>query len=72
MESRNGRRTEKKEIADIGNYQISSGGLTFPVEISLTVNTVQQRHSQTDFKGTISIPKPMESGAGYKITRAAQ
>lgn len=33
MESRNGRRTKKKEIADISNYQISSGGLTFPVEI---------------------------------------
>lgn len=34
IESRNGRRAEKKEIADIRNYQISSGGLTFLVEIS--------------------------------------
>lgn len=34
MESRNGRRTEKKEIADISNDHTSSGVLTFPVEIS--------------------------------------
>jgi len=35
MQSRNGRRTKKKEIADISNYQVSCRGLAFPVEISL-------------------------------------
>lgn len=34
MESKNGRRMKKKEIADMSNYQISPGGLTLPVEIS--------------------------------------